>query len=132
MGPVAFPHRASAMELPQATLGHHWQDSTHIASNVLTAGLQYGPVRLEASGFRGREPDENRWNIDMGRIDSWSTRLTYEMNANLLGQFSLGRLERPEPFHDDSIVRFTTSLHYIRPVGREKEWAASVIWARNY
>ena len=31
LGPVAFPHRASAFELPQATLSHHWQDSTHIA-----------------------------------------------------------------------------------------------------
>jgi hypothetical protein len=34
LGPIAFPHRASAFELPQATLGHHWQDSTHIANNV--------------------------------------------------------------------------------------------------
>jgi hypothetical protein len=51
LGPVAFPHRASAMELPQATLGHHWQDSTHIANNVLTAGVSYGKVRVEASGF---------------------------------------------------------------------------------
>ena len=33
LGPVAFPHRASAFELPQATLSHHWQDSTHIAAN---------------------------------------------------------------------------------------------------
>ena len=26
LGPVAFPHRISAMELPQATLAHHLQD----------------------------------------------------------------------------------------------------------
>ena len=28
LGPVAYPHRASAMEIPQSTLGHHWEDST--------------------------------------------------------------------------------------------------------
>src|SRR3954453_21634940 len=72
LGPVAYPHRASAMELPQATLGHHWQDSTHIANNVLTAGITYARVRVEASGFHGREPDEGRWNIDWGTMDSWS------------------------------------------------------------
>jgi hypothetical protein len=40
LGPVAYPHRASAMEIPQATLSHHWQDSTHIADDVITAGLK--------------------------------------------------------------------------------------------
>ncbi len=29
LGPVAYPHRASAMELPQAPISHHWQDATH-------------------------------------------------------------------------------------------------------
>src|SRR6202163_3772866 len=62
LGPVAFAHRASATELPQAPLGHHWQDSSHIANEVLTAGILYKKVRLEASGFYGSEPDENRWN----------------------------------------------------------------------
>ena len=64
LGPVAFPHRASASELPQATLSHHWQDSTHIADNVATVAVEHRWVRLEASGFYGSEPDENRWNID--------------------------------------------------------------------
>src|SRR5207248_9424582 len=75
LGPVAFPHRASAMELPQATLGHHWQDSTHIANEVVTLGIAHKQFKLEASGFYGTEPNENRWNIDSGPINSWSTRL---------------------------------------------------------
>ena len=74
LGPVAFPHRASAAELPQATLGHHWEDSTHIASNVATVGVKYRWIRLEASGFHGGEPNENRWNIDWGGMDSYSAR----------------------------------------------------------
>ena len=58
LGPVAFPHRASALELPQATLGHHWQDSTHIANNVATVAVKYKWLRVEASGFSGTEPNE--------------------------------------------------------------------------
>lgn len=132
LGPVAFPHRASAMELPQATLGHHWQDATHIANNVVTAGLTYGKFRVEASGFRGREPNENRWNIDMGPMDSWSTRLTWQPGPNWVAQVSAGRIERPEMFHADDVVRSTASLHYTRPLRRGADWSISVIWARNY
>src|SRR5207302_5783252 len=76
IGPTAYPHRASASEDPIAALGHHLQYSTHIADDVITAGLTYKLARLEASGFHGREPDEFRWDIDSGKIDSWSTRVT--------------------------------------------------------
>ena len=132
LGPIAFPHRASAMELPQATLGHHWQDATHIANNVVTAGLTYGKFRVEASGFRGKEPNENRWNIDMGPIDSWSGRLTWQPGRNWVAQVSTGRLRRPETTHEDDVVRSTASVHYTRPVRGTLGWSTSLIWARNY
>jgi hypothetical protein len=51
IGPTAYPHRLSASENPLAALGHHQQDSTHIAYNVLTAGLTLHTVRVEVSGF---------------------------------------------------------------------------------
>src|SRR5690348_9797129 len=82
IGPTAFPHRASAFENPLAALGHHQEDSTHIANDVITAGVTDRMVRLEASGFHGREPDEHRWNIDQGRVDSWATRLTVQPGQN--------------------------------------------------
>jgi hypothetical protein len=132
LGPIAFPHRASAMELPQATLGHHWQDATHIANNVVTAGLTYGKFRLEASGFRGKEPNENRWNIDMGPIDSWSSRLTWQPGRNWVAQVSAGRIRRPETTHEDDVVRSTASVQYTRPVRGTLGWSTSLIWARNY
>lgn len=132
LGPIAFPHRASAMELPQATLGHHWQDATHIANNVVTAGLTYGKFRWEASGFRGKEPNENRWNIDMGPIDSWSSRLTWQPGGNWIAQVSAGRIRRPETTHADDVVRSTASVHYTRPVRGTLGWSTSLIWARNY
>ena len=132
LGPVAYPHRASAMEIPQATLGHHWEDSTHIADNVVTAGVTYKKVRLEASGFYGREPNENRWNFDFGPIDSWATRFSVYPGANWAGQVSVGRLRHPEEFHAGDIVRTTASIEYVRPMRGGNSWATSLIWGQDY
>jgi hypothetical protein len=127
LGPVAFPHRASASELPQAPLGHHWQDSSHIAYEVVTAGISHGIFRLEASGFHGREPNENRWNIGYGAIDSWSTRLSISPTKNWMGQVSIGRLAHPEELEPGDVVRSTASLHY-----SSGGWSSSLIWGRNH
>jgi hypothetical protein len=132
LGPVAFPHRASAMEMPQAALSHHWQDATHIANNLVTAGVSWRKMRLEASGFRGKEPDENRWDIDMGPMDSWSARLSLFPTRNWSAQVSGGRLKRPEQFHLDDIDRITASVHHVLPRSDGNYIASSFIWARNY
>src|SRR3984893_7460101 len=111
LGPVAYPHRASASENPVAALGHHQEDSTHIADDVITVGLAYRIARIEASGFHGREPDESRWNIDRGKIDSWSARLTLQPGRNWSGQFSYGRIKSPEGlFPDEDQERMTSSI----------------------
>jgi hypothetical protein len=89
-------------------LGHHLQDSTHIAEDVITAGFIYRKVRLEASGFHGREPDEFRWNIDAGKVDSWSTRLTVNPERNWSMQCSIARLASPEALHPDGDVQRMT------------------------
>jgi len=131
MGPTAFPHRASASEDPIAPLGHHLEDSTHIADDVITLGLTHSIVRLEASGFHGREPDEFRWNIDSGTIDSWSTRLTVQPGQNWSAQYSFAHLTSPEALSpEDDIQRMTASIMYNRPMARGN-WASSLIWGRN-
>ena len=132
LGPVAFPHRPSAAELPQAPLSHHWQDSTHVADEVLTAGIVYKKIKLEASGFYGTEPDENRWNIDYGPINSWSTRLSIFPASNWMAQVSVGRLARPERQEPGDVVRSTASLHYTRPMQSGGQWSTSLIWGRNH
>jgi len=131
IGPIAYPHRTSASEDPLATLGHHQEDSTHIAEDVITAGLTYRIARIEASGFHGREPDENRWNLNQGDIDSWSTRLTLQPGKNWSGQFSYGRLASPEALYpNENQERMTASIMYNRPL-RNGNWASSLIWGRT-
>ncbi len=131
MGPTAYPHRASASENPMATLGHHFQDSTHIADDVITAGVTHKRVRLEASGFHGREPDENRWNLDSGKIDSWSGRLTLNPAQNWSFQYSFAHLISPEAAHpEENLHRMTSSLMYNRSFGNGN-FAGTLLWGRN-
>jgi hypothetical protein len=131
MGPAAYPHRASASEDPIAPLGHHLQDSTHIAADVLTLGVTHRNLRLEASGFHGREPDEGRWNLDSGKIDSWSARVTVNPGQNWSLQYSLAQLRSPETLAPrEDVRRMTASVQYNRPL-RRGNWAAMGLWGRN-
>jgi hypothetical protein len=131
IGPTAYPHRASASEDPLAALGHHQQDSTHIAYDVVTAGVTHGIARIEASGFHGREPDESRWILESGNIDSWSTRLTVQPGKDWSGQYSYARIESPEAlFPEEDQARMTASAMYNRPF-RNGNWASTALWGRT-
>ncbi|MGH9615827.1 MAG: hypothetical protein ACRD28_03725 [Acidobacteriaceae bacterium] len=131
LGPTAYPHRASASENPVGALGHHQEDSTHIADDVATIGVTYKIARIEASGFHGREPDEFRWNIDQGTMDSWSTRLTLQPGQNWSAQYSYGRLTSPEQlFPSENQSRATASIMYNRLL-RGGNWASTALWGRT-
>jgi hypothetical protein len=131
LGPVAFMHRASASENPAAPLGHHWQDSTHITHGVVTAGVTAWHFKLEGSLFHGAEPDENRKDIELGKLDSWSGRITIAPMPNWTMQFSYGHLIHPEALEPGDVNRMTASIHYNRP-WRDGNWATSLIWGRNH
>lgn len=132
IGPTAYPHRASAFENPVGTLGHHQEDSTHISDDVVTGGLTYRFVRMEASGFHGREPGEFRWDIDQGKIDSWSTRLTIQPGTNWSGQYSYARIASPEAlFPNEDQERMTASAIYNRPLLNDGNWASAFVWGRT-
>jgi hypothetical protein len=131
MGPPAYPHRASASEDPIAPLGHHLQDSTHIAADVITLGITHRSLRLEASGFHGREPDEFRWNINSGKIDSWSARVTANPGQNWSVQYSIAQLHSPEALAPaENVRRMTASVQYNRPL-QKGNWASLLLWGRN-
>ena len=132
IGPVAYPHRASQSENPLAVLAHHYQDSTHIAANVATVGVSHRWLTMEASGFHGREPDEKRWGLELGPINSFASRVTVTPTARWAGQFSLARINNREATHPDrDSWRQTASLQYIRPLATG-HWAWSAIWGRNH
>jgi len=132
IGPPAFPHRQSSSENPTAVIAHHYQDSTHISSSVVSAGLTAGPVTLEASGFHGREPDEHRWGMEQGAIDSFAARVTVTPTPRWAIQYSLARINNREETHPDrDSFRSSASIGYSRPLSKG-HWVSMLIWGRNH
>jgi hypothetical protein len=132
LGPVAFMHRPSAMDLPAAPLGHHWQDATHISFGVLTGGVFTKRWKLEGSIFNGREPDEHRWNFDRIRLDSYSGRFTINPDSSWSLAAGYGYLKSPEELNpNESIHRLTASVMRGQKLGMHGQWASTVIWGAN-
>jgi len=134
IGPTAYPHRLSASENPLAPLSHHQQDSTHIAYNVLTAGLTLDVVRIEASGFHGGEPSEQRWGFQPSpnghAIDSYSTRITLSPRPNWTAQYSIAHITSPEALYpNEDQQRQTASIIYNRPL-HNGNWSNTLVWGR--
>jgi hypothetical protein len=132
LGPVAFMHRPSAMDLPSAPLGHHWEDATHISFGVVTAGLFTHNVRLEASAFNGREPDQDRWGFDPIRLDSYSGRASYNPSAHWALNAGYGFIASPEATTPNvSMHRVTASAMYGEKLGANGQLATTFLWGAN-
>lgn len=133
LGPVAFMHRNSALNNPDAPLGHHWQDATHITYGVATIGLRVGKIKVEGSVFTGREPDDKRYRFDQPKFDSYSMRVLCNPNEQLSVQVSQALITSPEQLHpEDDVLRTTASvIHNVQFVGSNRYLATSIVWGYN-
>jgi hypothetical protein len=131
-GPPAFMHRRAAMDSPEAPITHHWLDSTHITFGVVTAGVTVGKVRLEASSFHGREPDQHRYDIETGGFDSTAVRLSLNPTPNWSLQASWAHIASPEQLEPDvDQRRVSASALYTRHFGDTGLIAATLAWGRK-
>jgi hypothetical protein len=132
LGPTAFMHRISSMNNPDAPLGHHWQDASHITFGVATLGIRYKFLKAEASSFTGREPDENRYDFDKPRFDSYSYRISANPNKNLSLQFSQGKLKGPEALEpEEDVTRTTASALYSGRISDKRYLTGAMVWGYN-
>lgn len=131
-GPPAFMHRLSIMDSPEAPISHHWLDSTHIAFGVVTAGATWGGVKVEASRYKGREPDERRYDIETPKFDSTAVRASWNPNARWALQASYARAKSVEQLTpEDDQEKWSASAIYTRPVGDAGWFAATAAWGRR-
>jgi hypothetical protein len=131
LGPPAFMHRFSGMNIPQAPITHHWLDSSHITFGVLTAGVVWGGAKVEASAFRGREPDQNRYDMETPKLDSHSFRLSLNPAPAWAFQVSHGRLKSPEQLEPEVDVDRTTASAMVARAWTDGRLEATVAWGRN-
>jgi hypothetical protein len=131
LGPPTFTHRLSGMENPEAPIGHHWLDSTHITYGVVTAGVVYGDWKIEGSVFNGREPDQHRWNFDPLRLDSASGRLSWNPTENWSLQVSHGFIKSPEALEAEVNQHRTTASAIYNKKLEHGNWQTTLARGRN-
>jgi hypothetical protein len=103
-------------------------DSTHVTFGVVTTGWVHRNWKLEASRFRGREPDQNRWDIETGKLDSTAARLSWNPTSHWSLQTSWAHVISPEaltPKIDET--RMTTSATYARAFGVAGSFSATFV-----
>jgi hypothetical protein len=131
LGPPAFMHRFSGVDNPEAPLSHHWLDSTHIAYGVATAGASLDGLKFEASAFNGREPDQNRYDVELRRFDSYSARVSWNPAADCSLQVSSGRLASPEQLQPNVAVRRSTASVSVNRMLAQSQWQTTLAFGRN-
>lgn len=132
LGPVAFMHRASGIDNPDAPISHHWIDATHITYGVATLGVRAGEFKLEGSSFTGREPNENRYNLDKPKFDSWSGRFSFNPSKNWALEISHAYIKSPEALHaDENVNRTVASAEYALQLKNNHSFNATAIWGMN-
>ncbi|HEY3696448.1 hypothetical protein [Phenylobacterium sp.] len=131
-GPPAFMHRMSILDSPEAPISHHWLDSTHITFGVVTAGYVHDDWKVEASRFKGREPDQHRFDIETPRLDSTAVRLSWNPTANWSLQASWADVKSPEQLEPDvDQRRWSASAVYTAPLGVDGWWSMTAAWGRR-
>jgi hypothetical protein len=131
-GPPAFMHREAILDSPEAPITHHWLDSTHISFGVITGGIVLHRVKLEVSRFNGREPDQHRWNIETGPLDSTAVRVSWNPTASLALQGSWGHFTDPEQLEPGvDQKRWSASALYAREIAPDWKLAATLAWGRK-
>jgi hypothetical protein len=131
-GPPAFMHRMSILDSPEAPISHHWLDSTHIVFGVVTAGYIHDNWKVEVSRFKGREPDEHRYDIESPKLDSTAVRLSWNPTDNLALQASWAEaksVEQLEP--DEDQTKWSASAIYTVPLGDHGWWSTTGAWGRR-
>lgn len=131
-GPPAFMHRSSTIASPEAPITHHWLDSTHISFGVLTAGWVRNAWKLEASRFTGREPDDDRYDIERPRLDSTAIRGSWNPTARWSLQASWADIESPEQLEPEvDETRWSASAIYSVTLANDTRWSTTIAWGRK-
>jgi hypothetical protein len=131
-GPPAFMHREAIRDSPEAPISHHWLDSTHISMGVATAGVVLGRAKFELSRFNAREPDQHRWNVETGALDSTAIRASWNPLDSIALQASWGRFQDPEQLEPGvDQTRWSASALFARDVAPGWKLASTLAWGRK-
>jgi hypothetical protein len=123
-GPTSFMHRVSAADNPQAPCRTIISTPRTITPGVLTVGARSRGWSIETSHFKGREPDENRTDLDIGRLDSYAARVGC-VRRGWSAQVSAAALNEPELITPYDAKKVSASLSFEQPDRRRVAWTVA-------
>ncbi|HET9160651.1 MAG TPA: hypothetical protein VFN88_08565, partial [Caulobacteraceae bacterium] len=99
---------------------------------VVTAGVIMDNWKLDVSRFRGREPDEHRFDIETGALDSTAARISWNPTRSLSLQASWAQVKSPEELEPDADqTRWSASAIYTRQLTYGGWWSTTAAWGRR-
>lgn len=130
--PVSYMRRLSGVDNPEAGRTSHWLDSSGNGPRVFTVGYAWNALKLEGSAFSGRTQEERtQAGRNVLKLDSTSTRLSYNPSPNWSFQFSRGTLSGLDQLApDEEVRRVTVSATYNRVLANGN-WQSTFAWGRN-
>ena len=88
--------------------------------------------KLEASAYNGREPDQHRFDIETGSLNSTAARLSWNPTADWSRQASWADEKSPEQLEPDvDQTKVSASAIYTVPFGQEGWWSTTAAWGRR-
>jgi hypothetical protein len=89
-------------------------------------------VKVEISRVNAREPDQHRWNIETGPLDSTAVRVSWNPTAELALQGSWGHFVDPEQLEPGvNQKRLSASALYAREIAPGWKLAGTLAWGRK-
>lgn len=92
LGAEPYAQRNSSIDFAEAPFAYDVQESFHVATRVISAGVTSSAVAVDGGVFHASHTTGRHTSIDDGNIDSWSARLTIAPHAQLSAQISTGHL----------------------------------------
>lgn len=120
LGAQNFEQRNSSVDFAEAPFGYDIQESFHVATRVIDAGLTSSAVAIDGAVFHASQTTGRHSSIEDGDIDSWSARIRIAPQSRFSAQLSTGRLG------DANVKVDSASVSYGGPVA-----SASAIWTKR-
>ena len=93
LGPTSFLHRVSASFDPVLPLTSFDLNPAHISNGFATVGVAVGRISVEASSFNSGGGDDNPYDLDPGRFQSWAGRMQLRIGRASRWQVSGAELD---------------------------------------
>ena len=120
LGPEPFAQRATSVDFAEAPFAYDVQESFHVGTRVIGAGVATNAVAFDGAVFHHSRSTGRHTSIDDGDIDSWSARLTFAPHARISAQLSSGRLG------DENTDVTSASMTY-----HGSAISGSLLWTKN-